>query len=524
MIVRYFSRGIGSGSDPVDYLLGKENERENAELLRGDPQTTIDLIDSLSFKKSYTSGVLAFDGNEEKLTPEIKDQIMDDFERTTFAGLGKDQYSCLWVQHTDKKNTELHFVIPNVELSTGKRLQPYYDKVDRARINQFRDIVNYTHDLKHPELNRKLVKDPLSQKNLPEKVKEIKEQLNNHFIGAVKNGTITNSSEMRKALSKAGWEISRDGDNYLSLKNPNGGKNIRLPGEIYGQAFQANEQSKNRGRENSGRDQVEMSGRLEQLRQKHRLYNKQKAEYNRERYDREGKSVLERDTKLLQQHLQRDGKGQSDDPTRSRKDGGRQKEVHSSTVEVVSEKELLEIRSNIAGDIIHLSSAVGVCSNPDRKIQVPRKENNRAAGSIGRINESEKSLRPVGNISSDQRGSRPNIHSDSRNNNDNRTVSMGRGQQDLYRDNEVKNDRNRNIITESVRGFRQRIQDRSRQFTEGLRNFVGGIQEGIRRKYEHFKKPRDIGSEIGRLTKGIEGINKSKSINHDHDRGPGLSR
>jgi hypothetical protein len=43
-------------------------------------------------------------------------------------GLDKDQYQILWVQHQDKVNQdtgetrlELNFVIPNVELSTGKR-------------------------------------------------------------------------------------------------------------------------------------------------------------------------------------------------------------------------------------------------------------------------------------------------------------------------------------------------------------------------------------------------------------------
>ncbi|MEC4460013.1 relaxase/mobilization nuclease domain-containing protein, partial [Klebsiella pneumoniae] len=40
-------------------------------------------------------------------------------------GLDKDQYSILWVEHTDKGRLELNFLIPNTELLTGKRLQPY---------------------------------------------------------------------------------------------------------------------------------------------------------------------------------------------------------------------------------------------------------------------------------------------------------------------------------------------------------------------------------------------------------------
>lgn len=37
MIVKIHSRGAGSGSGPVDYLLGKDRQREQATVLRGDP-------------------------------------------------------------------------------------------------------------------------------------------------------------------------------------------------------------------------------------------------------------------------------------------------------------------------------------------------------------------------------------------------------------------------------------------------------------------------------------------------------
>ena len=58
-----------------------------------------------------------------------------------------DQYDVLWVEHRDKDNLELNFVIPNVELQTGKRFQPYYDRIDRTRINQYRDIQNMKYGL-----------------------------------------------------------------------------------------------------------------------------------------------------------------------------------------------------------------------------------------------------------------------------------------------------------------------------------------------------------------------------------------
>ncbi|MBV6575087.1 mobilization protein, partial [Acinetobacter baumannii] len=75
------------------------------------------------------------------LSNEDKQKIMQNFEECLFPGLDKDQYQILWVQQQDKINQEtgetrleLNFVIPNVELSTGKRLQPFYAPVDLDRV------------------------------------------------------------------------------------------------------------------------------------------------------------------------------------------------------------------------------------------------------------------------------------------------------------------------------------------------------------------------------------------------------
>jgi hypothetical protein len=67
-------------------------------------------------------GVLSFE--EANLEEQQKQEIMQSFEETLLAGLDRDQYDITWIEHTDKGRLELNFVIPNVELSTGKRLQP----------------------------------------------------------------------------------------------------------------------------------------------------------------------------------------------------------------------------------------------------------------------------------------------------------------------------------------------------------------------------------------------------------------
>jgi len=53
MLVKFNSRGKGGGSGPIDYLLGKDRNRDKAVVLRGDVEQTKRLIDSLSFSRNY---------------------------------------------------------------------------------------------------------------------------------------------------------------------------------------------------------------------------------------------------------------------------------------------------------------------------------------------------------------------------------------------------------------------------------------------------------------------------------------
>ena len=61
MIVKFFKRGNGACKATMDYLLGKDRDREHAKILQGDPELTRQLADSLEFKNRYTVGVLSFE-------------------------------------------------------------------------------------------------------------------------------------------------------------------------------------------------------------------------------------------------------------------------------------------------------------------------------------------------------------------------------------------------------------------------------------------------------------------------------
>lgn len=235
MIVQFFNRGKGGGSGPIDYLLGKERDREKAELLRGNPDETAAIIDGSPYAKKYTAGVLSFE--ESDITPEQKNELMDSFEECIFAGLDRNQYNCLWVQHQDKGRLELNFVIPNIELLSGKRLQPYYHAADHKRVDAWRTMQNIRYGFSDPDDPQKR-QNLTHAKDLPKSAQEAQEAITDGLMSLALAGQLKNRTDVLKTLENAGFEISRTTATSISIKNPEtGGRNIRLKGALYEQDF-----------------------------------------------------------------------------------------------------------------------------------------------------------------------------------------------------------------------------------------------------------------------------------------------
>ncbi|WP_444546743.1 plasmid mobilization relaxase MbeA [Enterobacter kobei] len=238
MIVKFHPRGRGGGAGPVDYLLGKDRQRDGASVLQGKPEEVRELIDASPYAKKYTSGVLSF--AEKDLPPGQRERLMAGFERVLMPGLDKDQYSVLWVEHRDKGRLELNFLIPNTELLTGRRLQPYYDRADRPRIDAWQTIVNGRlglHDPNAPENRRALVMPSA----LPEAKQEAAQAITRGLLALASSGELKTRQDVTEALENAGFEVVRTTKSSISIADPDGGRNIRLKGAIYEQSFNAGE-------------------------------------------------------------------------------------------------------------------------------------------------------------------------------------------------------------------------------------------------------------------------------------------
>ena len=230
MIVKFHPRGRGGGAGPVDYLLGKDRQREGATVLQGKPEEVRELIDASPYVKKYTSGVLSF--AEADLPPGQREKLMASFERVLMPGLDKDQYSILWVEHADKGRLELNFLIPNTELLTGRRLQPYYDRADRPRIDAWQTIVNGRlglHDPNAPENRRALV----TPSGLPKTKQEAAEAITRGLLSLASSGELKSRQDVTDTLEGAGFEVVRTTKSSISIADPDGGRNIRLKGAEY---------------------------------------------------------------------------------------------------------------------------------------------------------------------------------------------------------------------------------------------------------------------------------------------------
>ena len=249
MIVDFFRRGKGVSSGPLDYLLGKHRDREHATVLQGDVQEVAGLIDTSPYVKKYTAGCLSF--YESDLEPEQKQKIMSEFEKCLFPGMSSDQYRVLWVEHRDKVNEEtgesrleLNFLIPNVEINTGKRLQPFYAAADLDRVECFKQITNHIHALYDPDdpANRQATK---VAKALPTNAKELKTTLDTEVALAIAEGMISDRQSLVKWLGDIGMEVTRQTPKSISIKHPDDAKArpIRLTGALYEQDFRYTDES-----------------------------------------------------------------------------------------------------------------------------------------------------------------------------------------------------------------------------------------------------------------------------------------
>ena len=282
MLVKFFRN---SGRSPItqmyNYLLGENNDREHVRLLVGDVQLSKDIIHQMNFSNKYTAGCLSF--QEQNIPEPQKYELMQDFEKSLLNGLQADQYNITWIEHRDKGRLELNFVIANQELTTQKRLQPYFDKVDRPLVENWKIVKNAEYGFSDPKDPEKLqaVSD---HKNLGKQVKSERDIACDFVQQAFEQGAVKSRKDVLEVLSNKGYEIERESKKSISIKNPSApeGRNIRLTGELFHHDFSGVLSAENK--EEQEKYAENGNNRLEEARQKLDYALNVKCTNNQEKY------------------------------------------------------------------------------------------------------------------------------------------------------------------------------------------------------------------------------------------------
>lgn len=301
MYMKVFPHGQGGGDGPTRYLVRPDypgRDELPPEVLCGDVETTRDLIDSLDSKWKFTAGVLSWHPDD-AVTPEQERRVMDDFEQMAFAGLGPDQRNILWVRHSHAGHHELHFVIPRVELSSGKAFNPCPPGWQK-HFDVFRDLHNHRegwarpddpararlHTPEHADLHNARL---LRWGKTPSKDDRAaaKGAVHQYMQANIEQGLVRNRADMLQTLAGAGLEINRAGKDYITVKDPESGEKLRLKGGIYAEHWKlelANREVEGQGGTGAPGDGIPDPETVRRLESEFTRIIDNRAQYNRGRY------------------------------------------------------------------------------------------------------------------------------------------------------------------------------------------------------------------------------------------------
>ncbi|MYI22229.1 MAG: relaxase/mobilization nuclease, partial [Gammaproteobacteria bacterium] len=154
MHIRFHGRGTGSARAAADYLVGERDSagrvRPGIEVLRGNPDHVADVADSLEFERKYTSGVISW-APEDQPTAEQIGAVLDEFEKTAWAGLEPDRYTWTAVLHREHgTGVHVHVLTARYDLESGRSLNiapPGWEKT----FGTLRDAFNHQHGWARPD-------------------------------------------------------------------------------------------------------------------------------------------------------------------------------------------------------------------------------------------------------------------------------------------------------------------------------------------------------------------------------------
>ena len=287
MLVKFLPAYTGGGLGSINYLLNERRKAAGtAKVIKGDENLTRAVIKGVTYKQKTCFGVLSFEEKHDFMNEEQKLKIIKDFERALLGEYMLERVNVLWVEHSDKNGRlELNFLIPKIDMPTGKSFNPYLAKFDQHRIDLIKRIINDEYSLSSPDDPAREQTISISKKNI-ENYQNL-EELDKKLHDLVGQGYIKNRDHMIELLMQSGIEVTRSTKKSITVMLPNQKTKNRLKGGIYDANFtgaqglgELSQSSSRRIQEFHNRDtqaECERNRRkLEELVEKRDRFNKRK--------------------------------------------------------------------------------------------------------------------------------------------------------------------------------------------------------------------------------------------------------
>ncbi|MYA45529.1 MAG: relaxase/mobilization nuclease domain-containing protein [Acidobacteria bacterium] len=250
MLISCAGRGKGSAQAAADYLVGERDSaglvRPGIEVLRGNPDHVAAVADSLGFEHKYTSLVIAWAPEDQPTDTQIG-AVLDEFEKTAWAGLEPDRYSWTAVLHREHGDgVHVHVLTARCDLETGRSLNiapPGWQKTFDA----LRDAFNHQHGWARPDDPARAKAQQPGHRAYIEAARlraglEVepgpRELIRDYLLQRVESGGVKNRADVVAFLEEAGFEVPRQGKDYLTVRDPESGKRLRLKGALYQHDFE----------------------------------------------------------------------------------------------------------------------------------------------------------------------------------------------------------------------------------------------------------------------------------------------
>jgi len=308
MILKFLRNKKGGSTASIDYLLNKERvQNKTAKILAGNEQNTRDIINSITKKQKVTFGVLSFE--ERNIPKQQKKELMQEFEKTFFAGMEKEQYNILWVEHTDKDRLELNFIIPKVELNTSKTFNPYYHNTDFHLADLFQKSCNLKYGFSDPQ-------DPAKQSNIQGNKKALGifkgyRNLDKKLKELVSDGVLQSRDDILDVLRDNNIEVTNIENDKIEVKLENSKKPRYLKGGIYTDGFTSIDRIRDISKEQAQRERTFTSRDLEaeyrKVSERLKRAVSKRARFNEDKYSEPKKRA--RTTKQDKQEIIREVEG-----------------------------------------------------------------------------------------------------------------------------------------------------------------------------------------------------------------------